>query len=147
MPCLPCEARAWLALSRVGLVLTATSCKLSRFRKGTVSAVTDTKAMASKVDRDAWKQIQQRAFTNWFNDRLRGNLKVAKVQVEDLKTDLRDGLLIITLLEQLAKPRKVGRYNKTTTNKLHCIENLGVCFRFTKSENIKFVNIGKRTRD
>ena len=99
--------------------------------------------MAAREDRDTWKKIQQRAFTNWFNDRLRGNLKVAKVQVNDLETDLKDGLLIIALLEQLAKPRKVGRYNKNPTNKLHCIENLGACFRFTKSENIKLVNIGK----
>ena len=99
--------------------------------------------MASFRDRNAWKEMQKRAFTNWFNDRLRGNLKVAKVQVQDLQTDLKDGLLIITLLEQLAKPRKVGRYCRNPVNKLQCIENLGVGFRFTKSENIKLVNIGE----
>ena len=31
--------------------------------------------------KDNWKKIQERTFTNWFNDRLRGHLKVAKVQV------------------------------------------------------------------
>lgn len=30
---------------------------------------------------DNWKKIQERTFTNWFNDRLRGNLRVAKKQV------------------------------------------------------------------
>ena len=30
---------------------------------------------------DSWKKIQERTFTNWVNDRLRGNLKVAKKQV------------------------------------------------------------------
>ena len=30
---------------------------------------------------DSWKKIQERVFTNWINDRLRGNLKVAKKQV------------------------------------------------------------------
>ena len=30
---------------------------------------------------DSWKKIQERTFTNWMNDRLRGNLKVAKKQV------------------------------------------------------------------
>lgn len=30
---------------------------------------------------DSWKRIQERTFTNWANDRLRGNLKVAKRQV------------------------------------------------------------------
>ena len=34
---------------------------------------------------DNWKKIQQRTFTNWFNDRLRGNLKVAKRQVSSLE--------------------------------------------------------------
>lgn len=28
-----------------------------------------------------WKQIQERTFTNWFNDRLRGHLKVGRKQV------------------------------------------------------------------
>lgn len=32
---------------------------------------------------DSWKKIQERTFTNWVNDRLRGNLKVAKKQVSD----------------------------------------------------------------
>jgi len=36
------------------------------------------KKLSSKDD---WKKIQERTFTNWFNDRLRGHLKVAKVQV------------------------------------------------------------------
>ena len=97
--------------------------------------------MANKVDSN-WKKIQQKTFTNWFNDRLRGNLKVSKVKVNDLETDLSDGILLITLLENLAKPRKVGRYNKTVNNKLRCIENLGFALQFIKSENIKLVNIG-----
>ena len=33
---------------------------------------------------DTWKKIQERTFTNWFNDRLRGNLKVAKKQVSKI---------------------------------------------------------------
>ena len=33
---------------------------------------------------DNWKKIQERTFTNWFNDRLRGNLRVAKKQVSVL---------------------------------------------------------------
>lgn len=29
-----------------------------------------------------WKLIQERTFTNWVNDRLRGNLRVSKSQVK-----------------------------------------------------------------
>ena len=88
--------------------------------------------------------MQERSFTNWFNDRLRRNLEVAEVQlVQDLQTDLRNGVLIITLLEQLANPRKVGSYCRNPVNELQCIENLEVGLRFTESENIKLVNIGE----
>ena len=98
--------------------------------------------MANQVN-SSWKMIQQKTFTNWFNDRLRGNLKVGKLRVDDLETDLCDGLLLINLMEQLAKPRKVGRYNKVCNNKLQSIENLGIVLRFIASENIKLVNIGE----
>jgi len=97
----------------------------------------------SKVKGD-WKQIQQRTFTNWFNDRLRGNLKVAKRQAEDIQTDLQDGILLIDLLNILAKPRKIQRYNKNPKNKVHCMENLNSALNFIEKEGIKLVNIGKR---
>ena len=90
-----------------------------------------------------WKKIQQRTFTNWFNDRLRGNLKVAKRQAEDVEKDLQDGILLIELLNILAKPRKIQRYNKNPRNKVQCMENLGAALEFIKSESIKLVNIGK----
>ena len=90
-----------------------------------------------------WKKIQQRTFTNWFNDRLRGNLKVAKRQAEDVEKDLQDGTLLIELLNILAKPKKIQRYNKNPRNKVQCMENLGAALEFIKSESIKLVNIGK----
>ena len=97
---------------------------------------------AAKTMAANWKEIQQRTFTNWFNDRLRGNLKVSKTKVDDLETDLADGLHLIALLEVLAQPRKVGRFNRNPKNKIQCIENLGAALRFIYSENIKLVNIG-----
>lgn len=89
-----------------------------------------------------WKKIQQRTFTNWFNDRLRGNLKVAKRQAEDVEKDLQDGTLLVELLNILAKPRKIERYNKNPRNKVQCMENLGAALTFIKSEGMKIVNIG-----
>ena len=91
---------------------------------------------------DNWKKIQQRTFTNWFNDRLRGNLKVARRQIEDVEKDLQDGTLLVELLNMLAKPRRVERYNKNPRNKVQCMENLGAALDFIKSEDIKLVNIG-----
>ena len=88
-------------------------------------------------------EVQKRTFTNWFNDRLRGNLKVSKYKVDDLYEDLKDGILLVHLLEQLAKPKKIPKYNKKVVNKLQAIENLGIVLRFCASENIKLVNIGE----
>ena len=92
---------------------------------------------------DAWKKIQQRTFTNWFNDRLRGHLKVAKRQIKDLETDLQDGLLLLDLLEKLVPDKKIGRYNQNPKIRVQHIENLGTAIRFIKAQNIKLVNIGK----
>ena len=44
-------------------------------------SATDVLKKRDGQDRDAWKKIQEKTFTNWFNDRLRGNLRVAKKQV------------------------------------------------------------------
>lgn len=95
-----------------------------------------------------WKKLkkneqQKKTFTNWFNDRLRGNLKVSKQKVDDLFEDLKDGLILMSLVEQLAKPRKIPRYNKKANNKIQAIENLGFVLKFIASENIKLVNIGE----
>ena len=105
------------------------------FRRGQVTVRRSTN--------DDWKKMQQRTFTNWFNDRLRGNLKFAKVQIKDLETDLTDGLLLIDLLEKIATPNKIGRYNKNPKSKVQCVENLGIAFRFITGQNIKLVNIGE----
>ena len=43
------------------------------------------KAFRGKGVDDSWKRIQERTFTNWVNDRLRGNLKVAKRQVSTVQ--------------------------------------------------------------
>lgn len=65
-------------------------------------------------------------------------------KVTSLETDLKDGLLLIDLLEKLAAPNKVGRYNKNPKQKVQMIENLGSALRFIYAQDIKLVNIGKQ---
>ncbi len=91
-------------------------------------------------------EVQKKTFTNWFNDRLRGHLKVSKHKVNDIYEDLKEGILLALLMDQLAKPRKIPKYNKRVINKLHAIENLGIVLKFIKSENVKLVNIGKYSK-
>ena len=64
-------------------------------------------------------------------------------QTTSLAEDLKDGLLLINLLEKLAAPNKVGRFSKNPTNKVQMIENLGQALKFIKEQKIKLVNIGK----
>ena len=98
--------------------------------------------MTRQVDEN-WKFSQQTTFTKWVNNALRGHLKVAKTQVNDLKTDLQDGLVLVELIDSIASPRKVGRYNKNPVIKPQLLENLSTVFRFLEREQIKVVNIGK----
>lgn len=51
--------------------------------------------------------------------------------------------MLIELLENVASPKKVGRFNKNPRMKMQAIENLGVSLNFIAAEKIKLVNIGK----
>lgn len=52
-----------------------------------------------------WIQVQKKTFTNWTNDKL----KETDRQVEDIETDLADGVALIKLLEVLSHGKRVGR--------------------------------------
>ena len=92
-----------------------------------------------------WQGIQQKTFINWVNDKLRGNLKVAEWRINDLRHDLRDGLLLIYLLNNLKAPKKVGngRYNKKPVHVTQKLENLKSCIDFMHNNDIHLVNIGE----
>ena len=98
--------------------------------------------MTKRVD-EKWKEFQQTTFTKWVNNSLRGHLKTAKVQIENLQTDLQDGIVLMKLLETVASPHKPGRYNGNPTHKQQKIENIGTVLRFIQKEEIKLVNIGE----
>ena len=89
-----------------------------------------------------WKHLQEQTFTKWFNNVLRGHKKTTDVQIESLQTDLKDGLMLVQLLESLSKEKMTGVHRKPTFEQ-HKIENLNACFRFMEKANIKLVNIGK----
>ncbi|CAI8016682.1 Filamin-B [Geodia barretti] len=97
--------------------------------------------MTRHVDQN-WKLLQQTTFTKWVNNALRGHLKTARTQVSDLQKDLRDGLVLVELLESIASPRKVGRHNREPVIKPQMLENIGAVLRFLEREQIKVVNIG-----
>lgn len=63
--------------------------------------------------------------------------------MKNLGEDLQDGLLLVELLNRLAVPKAIERWNKTPKGKMHSIENLGIVLNFCTQQNIKLVNIGE----
>ena len=63
--------------------------------------------------------------------------------MKNLAEDLQDGLLLVELLNRLAAPKSIERWNKTPRGKLQSIENLGLALQFCTQQQIKLVNIGE----
>lgn len=87
---------------------------------------------------------QQMTLTNWVNDRLKspkGNSSAAP-QVTDLRVDLKDGLLLIRLLENLTG-RKIKGFERHPEKTAHKMVNLDLAFERMKSEGVKLIGIGQ----
>lgn len=85
--------------------------------------------------------IQTNTFTNWVNDRLKVGRHDRKV--EDLSVDLKDGILLVKLLENLTKKKVNGFSDKDPKTEAHKIVNLDLAFKFLEAEQIKMIGVGK----
>jgi len=85
----------------------------------------------------SWQDIQQNTFTAWCNE----YLKDRGMHVNDLQKDLKDGVLLINLLE-IISGKSLGRYNKNPRVPTQKYENTAIAIEFVKAEGIKIVNIG-----
>ena len=87
--------------------------------------------------------MQELTFTNWFNDRLRGSkASFSGLAVSDLNVDLKDGTLLIKLLENLTN-KKIRGYEKAPNITAHKMVNLDLAFTHMRNEGIKLIGIGK----
>ena len=73
---------------------------MSEEGKSDDSGIEETMDVKAEVEAggEEWVAVQRRTFTNWMNHKLAGS----GCQVTDLETDLRDGVLLIKLLEVLS---------------------------------------------
>uniref|UniRef100_A0A1A9ZHE6 Calponin-homology (CH) domain-containing protein n=1 Tax=Glossina pallidipes TaxID=7398 RepID=A0A1A9ZHE6_GLOPL len=85
-----------------------------------------------------WKKIQQNTFTRWANE----HLKTIDRSINNLETDLSDGLRLIALIEVLSQKR-MPKFNKRPTFRSQKLENVSVALKFLEDEGIKIVNIGE----
>jgi filamin len=84
-----------------------------------------------------WVNIQKRTFTRWMN----AFLKKRGLKVDDIATQLSDGLLLINLLE-IISGKQFQTYNKNPRHRAQKLENCSACLNFVKSEGLKLVAIG-----
>ncbi|XP_051977806.1 spectrin beta chain, non-erythrocytic 1-like isoform X1 [Xyrauchen texanus] len=85
---------------------------------------------------DEREAVQKKTFTKWVNS----HLSRVTCRIGDLYTDLRDGRMLIRLLEvlsgeQLPKPTK-GRM------RIHCLENVDKALQFLKEQKVHLENMG-----
>ncbi len=103
--------------------------------------------MTKRVD-PKWQEVQEETLVNWVNAALRGPISAdAEVpQIDDLQEDIKDGKILVDLLDNvsstLGSGRKVKRRYNNPKLKIQMRENITECFKFIELENIKLVNIG-----
>ncbi|XP_033637542.1 filamin-C-like isoform X1 [Asterias rubens] len=91
-----------------------------------------------------WVEIQQKTFMNWCNEQLKPTGK----RIENFRTDLEDGLVLIALVEQLTSStggalyKRQGRYCKYPKMRAQKLENVTHALQMIEKEGIKLVNIG-----
>ncbi|KAJ5647375.1 EF-handCa insensitive [Penicillium lividum] len=84
-----------------------------------------------------WINVQQKTFTKWLNDKL----KTRSLAIEDLVTDLSDGVILIHLLEILGG-ESLGRYASKPKLRVQRFENVNKGLDFIKGRRIQMTNIG-----
>merc|ERR1711977_221878 len=92
--------------------------------------------MAVLLDQ-AWVKVQAKTFTKWLNNKLTAR----NVQVNDIVTDLSDGVILIHLLEILSQ-ESLGRYAARPKLRVQRFENVNIALDFIKSRKIQLTNIG-----
>ncbi|KAJ5775388.1 uncharacterized protein N7511_000399 [Penicillium nucicola] len=84
-----------------------------------------------------WINVQQKTFTKWLNDKLKARL----LAIDDLVTDLSDGVILIHLLEILGG-ESLGRYASKPKLRVQRFENVNKSLDFIKGRRIQMTNIG-----
>ncbi|KAF2004441.1 alpha-actin-like proteinin [Amniculicola lignicola CBS 123094] len=84
-----------------------------------------------------WVKVQQKTFTKWLNSKV----KAREVEVNDLNTDLSDGIVLIHLLEVLSN-ESLGRYASRPKLRVQRFENVNKSLDYIKRRGIQMTNIG-----
>lgn len=86
---------------------------------------------------DQWIVIQHKTFVNWANEQLIHSNR----SVENLGTDLCDGVKLVALIEAL-QFKKIGKVYSKPTSKFQMLHNVSLALQAVADDNVKLVNIG-----
>ncbi|KAF7185373.1 Alpha-actinin-like protein 1 [Pseudocercospora fuligena] len=85
----------------------------------------------------SWVKVQEKTFGKWLNNKL----KARELHINDLTSDLSDGVALIHLLEILSQ-ESLGRYAARPKLRVQRFENVNIALDFIKSRKIQLTNIG-----
>ncbi|KAI6216017.1 Filamin-C [Aphelenchoides besseyi] len=77
-----------------------------------------------------WKKIQQNTFTRWVNQ----HLAAVGMSIDNLETDLGDGIKLIKLVEVLAGQPITQRYNKKAQLRTQKLDNVQQALNYLENE-------------
>ncbi|KAJ0026823.1 hypothetical protein NQD34_017823, partial [Periophthalmus magnuspinnatus] len=88
--------------------------------------------------RDEQEAVQKRTFTKWINSHLAKS--VPPLVVSDLFEDIKDGVMLLALLEVLSGQKLPCERGKKL-KRIHWVANIGTALKFLEGRKIKLVNI------
>uniref|UniRef100_A0A3P8TDH7 Calponin-homology (CH) domain-containing protein n=1 Tax=Amphiprion percula TaxID=161767 RepID=A0A3P8TDH7_AMPPE len=87
---------------------------------------------------DEQEAVQKRTFTKWINSHLAKH--VPPLVVTDLFEDIKDGVMLLALLEVLSGQKLPSEQGKKL-KRIHWVANIGTALKFLEGRKIKLVNI------
>uniref|UniRef100_A0A3Q2C7M2 Calponin-homology (CH) domain-containing protein n=1 Tax=Cyprinodon variegatus TaxID=28743 RepID=A0A3Q2C7M2_CYPVA len=82
--------------------------------------------------------VQKRTFTKWINSHLAK--RVPSLEVKDLFDDIKDGVMLLALLEVLSGQKLPCEQGKKL-KRIHWVANIGTALKFLEGRKIRLVNI------
>jgi len=93
--------------------------------------------MSKDAKERSWELVQIKAFTSWLN----GYLKERGMELEDISSDLSDGVRLINFLELLSQKKITQKYDQKPPSRIQKIQNLHIALQFLQKEMQQQISI------
>ncbi|XP_072842723.2 calmin isoform X1 [Pogona vitticeps] len=104
-------------------------------REELIGQITDLRVQNLQVER---QNVQKRTFTRWMNLHL--EKCSPPLEVKDLLVDIKDGKILMALLEVLSGQNLMQEY-KPSTHRIFRLNNIAKALKFLEDSNVKLVSI------